>query len=75
MFIGVLLKPEKQPAEKEPEQRKAIFMTKCKIAGKCCNLIVDGGSTGNLVFTKVIQKLKLECKSHPTPYRVAWLQC
>jgi hypothetical protein len=44
LFQRVLLKSEQKEA-KEPEQRKKVFKTKCKVQGKCCNLIIDGGST------------------------------
>jgi hypothetical protein len=50
MFRRVLLKPEMK-AMKEPKPRKRVFKTKCKVQGKCCNLIIDGGSTKNLVST------------------------
>lgn len=73
MFRRVLLKPEKKVVE-EPKQRKKVFKTKCKVQGKCCNLIIDGGSTENLVSTKVMEKLKLKSLVHPNPYRVSWLK-
>jgi hypothetical protein len=42
MSRRVLLKLEKKISEeKEPYQKKAIFKTKCKIEGKCSNLIID----------------------------------
>jgi hypothetical protein len=46
MFRRVLLKPETKTTE-EPEQRKKVFKTKCKIQDKCCHLVIDGGSTKN----------------------------
>jgi len=73
MFRRVPLQTERKIAE-EPEQRKIILKTKCKVQGKCCNLIIDGGSTENLVSTEVMEKLKFKCISHPNPYRVSWLQ-
>ena len=51
MFRRVLLRSE-QKLVKEPEHRKNIFKTNCKIQGKCCDLIIDGGSTKNLMSTK-----------------------
>jgi hypothetical protein len=44
MLRRVLLKPETKETE-EPEQRKRVFKTKCKIWDKCCHLVIDGGST------------------------------
>jgi hypothetical protein len=50
MFKRVLLKLEEKVVE-EPTQSKNLFKTKCKIQSKCCNLIIDGGNTANLVST------------------------
>ena len=68
----VLLKPIKE--ENEPPQQKALFRMVCKVQGKCCKVIIDGGSTDNLVSTKVIEKLNLQKTKHPVPYKVSWLQ-
>lgn len=68
----VLLKPEKEAIE--PAQRKALFRTICKIKGKCCKVVIDSGSTDNLVSTEVVEKLKLKKTKHPIPYKVSWLQ-
>eukprot|EP00253_Pinus_taeda_P016710 PITA_16710 len=68
----VLLKPTKEVAE--PTQRKALFRTVCKSHGKCCKVIIDNGSTDNLVATKMVEKLGLKRLKHPTPYKVSWLQ-
>ena len=32
-------------------QRRSLFKTVCKVEGKCCKLIIDSGSTDNLVST------------------------
>ena len=37
-------------------------------------MIIDIGSTDNLVATKMEEKLGLKKLKHPTPYRVSWLQ-
>eukprot|EP00253_Pinus_taeda_P003758 PITA_03758 len=68
----VLLKPAKEVAE--PDQRKALFRTVCKSRGKCCKLIIDSGSTDNLVAMEMVEKLGLKKLKHPTPYKVSWLQ-
>eukprot|EP00253_Pinus_taeda_P025766 PITA_25766 len=68
----VLLKSAKEMAE--PPQRKALFRTVCKVQGKCCQMIIDSGSTDNLVSTEVVEKLKLRTMKHPTPYKVSWLK-
>lgn len=40
---------QKKPIPQEPLQRKTIFRTTCKSEGKVCQVIVDSGSTYNLV--------------------------
>ena len=35
---------------------KRVLLTKCNIQGECCNLIIDGGSTKNLL--SLLEKLK-----------------
>jgi hypothetical protein len=59
---------------KEPVQRRTLFRTVCKSKGKCCKLVIDSGSTDNLVSIEMVDKLKLERTVHPTPYKVSWLQ-
>lgn len=60
----VLLKPIKEVTKQT--QRKALFKTVCKSHGKCCKLIIDSGSTDNLVFIEMVEKLELKCLKHPT---------
>ena len=48
----VLIKPAKEVTE--PPQRKTLFKTICKVQGKCCQMIIDSGSTDNLVSTEVV---------------------
>ena len=56
----VLLKLVKEVDE--PPQWKALFKTICKVQGKCCKVIIDGGSTNNLVSTELIENLNLQEK-------------
>ena len=51
-----------------------LFRTVCKVKGKCCQLVIDSGSTDNLVSNEVVEKLNLKTMKYPTPYRVSWLQ-
>lgn len=71
VLYKVLLKPKKEVVELD--QRKALFQTLCKSHGKCCKLIIDSGSTENLVATKMVKNLGLKRLKHPTPYKVLWL--
>jgi hypothetical protein len=68
----VLLKPEKEM--EDTAQRCRLFRTTCKTQGWKCKVIVDSGSTDNLVSTEMVEKLELKTRKHPSPYRVTWLQ-
>jgi hypothetical protein len=37
-------------------------------------VIIDSGSTDNLVSTEMVENLDLETTAHPKPYKVSWLQ-
>ncbi|MBZ1524059.1 hypothetical protein J3336_11605, partial [Leuconostoc mesenteroides] len=54
----VLLKPAKETTEQT--QMKALFHTVCKSHDKCCKLIIDSGSTDNLVSMEMVEKLGLK---------------
>jgi hypothetical protein len=55
-------------------QRTRLFRTACKTKDRVCKVILDSGSTNNLVSTEMVEKLELEMIDHPSPYRVSWLQ-
>ena len=69
----VLLTPEKEVQESSA-QRTRLFRTACKTKDRKCKVIVDSGSTNNLVSTEMVEKLELETTDHPSPYKVSWLQ-
>ena len=60
--------------ETEPGQRRSLFCTRCKCEEKCCDVIIDGGSTDNLVSEEMVSKMKLKREKHPQPYRIAWVK-
>jgi hypothetical protein len=72
MMRKILLNPEKEI--ENPIQRNSLFRTTCKTKDRVCKVIVDSGSTDNLVSTEMVEKLELETVSHPSPYKVSWLQ-
>jgi hypothetical protein len=72
MMRKVLLKTKKE--EKNPSLRNSLFQTACKTKDRVCKVIMDSGSTKNLVSTKMVEKLELETIIHPSQYRVSWLQ-
>ncbi|XP_057452198.1 uncharacterized protein LOC130744018 [Lotus japonicus] len=61
-------------SSKEEGQRKNIFRTHCSVKNKVCNLIVDSGSTENLVSQKLVEYLKLTTKPHDKPYTLGWVR-
>ena len=60
--------------ETELGQRRSLFRTRCKCEDKCCDVIIDGGNTNNLVSEEMVSKLKLKREKHPQPYRIAWVK-
>ena len=44
---------------------KNIFRTCCTSKGKLCNLIIDDGSSENLVSQEMVDKLNLKTSKHP----------
>jgi hypothetical protein len=72
MMKKVLLTPEKEV--ENPVQRNSLFRTTCKTKDRVCKVIVDSGSTDNIVSTEMVEKLELETIEHPSPYRFSWLQ-
>jgi hypothetical protein len=67
-----LLKPEKEVDSSA--QRCRLFRTTCKTKGWKCKVIVDSGSTDNLISTEMVEKMELKTNKHPSPYKVTWLQ-
>jgi hypothetical protein len=72
MMRKVLLTPGKEV--EDSSQRTRLFRTACKTKDWVCKVIVDSGSTDNLVSTEMVEKLELETTDHPIPYKVSWLQ-
>lgn len=61
------------PIPMEPPQRKTLFRTNCKSHGKVCKLVIDSGSTKNIVSKEMVDKLNVEIIPHPNPSHVSWL--
>jgi hypothetical protein len=68
----VLLTPGKEM--EYSSQRTRLFRIAFKTKDRVCKVIVDSGSTNNLVSTEMVEKLELEITDHPSPYKVSWLQ-
>jgi hypothetical protein len=52
MMRKVLLKPEKEA--ENPAQRNSLFQTTCKTKDRVCKVIVDNGSTNNIVSIEMV---------------------
>jgi hypothetical protein len=72
MMKKVLLKIE--PEIEKLVQRNSLFRTSCKTKDIVCKVIIDNGSTGNLVSMDMVEKLELEKIVNPTSYKVSWFQ-
>ena len=66
----ILLAPK---TETHP-QRHALFRTRCTISGKVCNVIINSGSSENVVSTKLVQALNLQLDPHPNLYKIGWIK-
>ena len=54
--------------------RSNIFQSTCTIKDKVCCFVMDGSSCENIVFVEAVQKLNIQTKNHPKPYKLAWLK-
>eukprot|EP01018_Ginkgo_biloba_P000548 Gb_17472 [translate_table: standard] len=70
MLQGTLITRNKKSPEAD-WRRKSVFRTRCKCKDKVCKVIVDGGSTDNLVSTEMVQKLQLACIPKSNPYKIS----
>ena len=46
-------------SDEEPILRRSLFKTRCKMAGKCCKVIIDSGSKKKLASEELDTKLQL----------------
>jgi hypothetical protein len=72
MMKKVLLNPESEV--ENPMQRNSLFRTACKTKDGVCKVIIDSGSTDNLVSIEMVENLEMETTAHPSLYKVLWLQ-
>lgn len=61
-------------SDEEFPQRNNLFHSRFTIQGKVCKLIIDSGSSENVIAADAVDKLSLSDEHHPAPYRLAWLQ-
>ncbi|KAK9133789.1 hypothetical protein Scep_013317 [Stephania cephalantha] len=65
----MLLAPKQPPST----QRHQIFRTSCTIKHKLCSVIIDSGSSKNIVAKSLVMELALESTPHPSPCKVSWI--
>ena len=51
----------------------SIFHTIIQSRDKKCQLVIDGGSSMNVVSKDAVKLLNLKVEPHPNPFRVAWV--
>jgi len=66
----IILKPEKEA--EEPIQRTSLFRTACKTKDRVCKVIIDSGSTDNILFIEMVDQMELKTATHPNP-QLSWL--
>jgi hypothetical protein len=62
-----------QTKNKDEDQQKNIFHTRCYVKDKVCSVIIDGSSCTNVASTTMVNKLGLPTTLHPKPYKLQWL--
>ncbi|XP_077217939.1 uncharacterized protein LOC143852441 [Tasmannia lanceolata] len=62
------------PTKEIDPQRHNIFKTKYTVNQKVCELIIDEGSSENIVSKTVVDKLQLKMEKHPSPYTIGWIK-
>nr|GEU51188.1 hypothetical protein [Tanacetum cinerariifolium] len=58
----------------EDGQRHNIFQTRCKINQDVFNVIIDKGSSENIISWDIMTRLKLTPKKHLKPYNIGWIK-
>ncbi|KAI9185053.1 hypothetical protein LWI28_003722 [Acer negundo] len=54
-------------------KRTSVFHTFIQCKGKSYKLVIDGGSTMNIVSNVAVTRFQLNPEPHPHPFRVAWV--
>ena len=44
-----------------------------QIQGKVCDIIIDSGSSENIVSRSLVKILKIQSEPHTTPYKIGWV--
>ena len=60
--------------KEEDTQRHIILKIKCTIKERVCDLIIDSGSSENIVCKTMVDKLQLKTHKHPSFYCIRWIK-
>lgn len=69
-ILGVMRGIFTQPMNEDP-QHTSIFFTYITCENKLCKIIVDSGSSMNIISQDVVNRLGLKSIPHPNPYKVS----
>ncbi|XP_073266354.1 uncharacterized protein [Populus alba] len=58
----------------EISTRHQVFRTNAIINGVIAKVVIDTGSSENLVSKELVQKVKLTTEKHPQPYGLRWIR-
>ena len=61
-------------SDEEPVLRRNLFKTICKMARKCCKVIIDIGRSINLALEELVTKLQLQRLKHHRPFHGSWIR-
>ncbi|KAJ9547815.1 hypothetical protein OSB04_020358 [Centaurea solstitialis] len=59
---------------KEESQHHNLFRSHCSVDKRVCNLVIDGGSSENLVSRKFVDYFNLPTQPHEAPYSLGWVE-
>ena len=72
--VGVVRCALSTTVDNDNLKRTSIFYTVIQSGDKKCKLMIDGGSSINVVSKDVVKLLNLKVKPHdPNPFRIAWV--
>jgi hypothetical protein len=62
------------PKQMDQSQRHNIFWTRCTVNIRVYDVIIDSGSSKNIIFRTMVTKLGLKTEKHPSPYKIGWIK-
>ena len=72
--VGVVRCALSTTVDNDNWKRTSIFHTVIQSGDKKCKLVIDGGSSMNVVSKDVVKLLNLKVEPHdPNPFRIAWV--